>query len=118
MGLIYQPSSDGTQRNIPSKAKIFSVRSFPWTCPRIELDRKSGHPLQTPRGTTDIKMLVDQVNQKHKAKVGNIFRAFFKKEEYYDRKVQVSSFKVGEYVILLNPEEDTQFDKTQFKSFH
>ena len=46
------------------------------------------HLLQSQRGTTDIQTLVDQVNQKNKAKVDNIFIAFFQYKDYYDRKAQ------------------------------
>ena len=49
------------------------------------LDLKYGHPLP-PCGTTDIKMLGDQANQKNKANADNTFSAFFNLKIYFDKK--------------------------------
>ena len=78
------------------------------------LDLKLRHPLQPPHGTRDIKTTSDQVNRKYKANVVNIFSAFFKYKEYYDRKAQASFGKIGYYVSPLNSKYINQSDKAQF----
>ena len=97
--------------------KCLPSETFHGRLPCNALDFEFGHPLQQPRGTTDIKPLVDQVNQIYIANVDNIFSACFKSKEYYNRKAQASLLEVGDYVFLLNPKYNSQSDKTQFKTF-
>ena len=73
--------------------------------------------MQQTRTTVHINTLNDEVTQKYKNAIANIFQAFQKNKNYYDRKASAQPLKVGGYVFLLNPKYHTQSDKMQVKTF-
>ena len=69
-----------------------------------DLDLKITNPIRAPYAKPDITTLIDQINEKYKVTVKNIYKAFQKYKRYNDRESQTEPLKNGDFTFLLNPD--------------
>ena len=97
--------------------KSTPTENFHGRIPCEVLDLKFSNPMQRNRTKIQLQTLIDEVTQKYKDTTANIFEAFHKYKNYYDKKASAQPLEIGEYRILVNPKYHTQSDKTQFRAF-
>ena len=84
-------------------------------------DLEFSNPVHTRCTETKLKTLVNAVNQKYKENISFIFAEFYKYLNYYDRKAQAQSLKVGwlylptqpqvQHTIRQNPVQDVPLER-------
>ena len=82
------------------------------------LPLKFTNPTPANGAKTDIKTLINQINEKKTSTAATIFEAFHKYKRYYDRKAQAELLKASNFTIQFNPGYTTPLDETKFQIFH
>ena len=87
--------------------KCTPIKFFPGCIPYNALDLKFRNPMELNATKVQLHTLIDGVIQRYKDTIPNIFEAFHKKINYFDRKISAQPLKSGNNVYLFNPKYHT-----------
>ena len=87
--------------------------------PYNALDLKYSNPeRQVDIKVGDVNIILERMNEIYRDNTFNIEAAYHKYKAYYDRKTEAQPLGVNELVFLLDPKNDSQGCKEEFKTFH
>ena len=101
---------------MPSFYKMHSYLSFLWTL-HSALDLKLSNSTQARCIKSDVRFLVNDINQNYEENTWNFIEAFLKYKNYYDKRIHAQPLNIGDYTFLFNYKYSTQLNKTQFTIF-
>ena len=99
--------------------KCSPTELFHGRTPYNPLDSQFKNPQkQVETQCKDLNGILDKMNFTFREASDNIISAHHKYKTYYDRNTRAQPLKVHDFVFLLDPKNDSQRSKEEFKTFH